>query len=259
MTELRNALSAGLVIASACTLVSVSQAQTALVDQVPVSDAAVDPALDSLCHLHIKRKFLFFSVGEFTGTGVLYKGRYILTAGHNVYQDRSKIASIKIRCGTAEPMDVPVTEAIGGRQGLDASAYPRGGFARDFGVIRLSQTINVRAPFVLAEWIPKAGTAVRIAGFPGEGDRANASLRDGWHLHQAKGVATSNADSILSYNIRTYKSNSGGPVWTETDGQPSLVAIHVKPSSGRIVDTDFISEVNRLIGVLDRTAGTERR
>lgn len=258
MTVLRTALGTGLVVASACALVSVSEAQTALVEQVPVSDAAIDPALDSLCHLHIKRKFLFFSVGEFTGTGVLYKGRYILTAGHNVYEDRSKIASIKIRCGAAKPMAVPVTEAIGGQQGLDASAYPRGGFPRDFGVIRLSQTINVRAPFVLAESVPKAGTGVRFAGFPGEGDPANAPLRDGWHLHQARGVATSDMDSILSYNIRTFKSNSGGPIWTESGGQPSLVAIHVKPSSGRIVDAEFIAEVNRLIRELDLRAGAER-
>ena len=255
----RAAIRAAMVIGSACVLVSSSQAQISLVEQRVVTDAAADPALDSVCHLHIKRKFLFFSAGEYTGTGVLFEGRYILTAGHNVYQDRSRIASITIRCGTAEPMSAPVAEVIRGRQGLDASGFPEGGFPRDFGVIRLSRTINVRAPFELAEKEPDPGTSVHFAGFPGEGDRASAPSRDGWHLHRAEGVATGIAGSIISYNVRTFKSNSGGPVWLETEGKPVLLGIHVRPSGGRIVDAEFIAEVRRLIAALDQQAEADRR
>ena len=141
-------------IASACAFVSISRAQTSLVEQRVVRHNAANPTLDSVCHLHIKREVLFFSAGEYTGTEVLFQGRYILTAGHNAYQDRSRIASITIRCGTAGPMSVSAAEVIYGGQRLDASGFPEGGFQRDFGVIRLSRTINFRAPFELAEKEP---------------------------------------------------------------------------------------------------------
>nr|WP_281127298.1 serine protease [Sphingomonas sp. AR_OL41] len=234
--------------------ISPSIAQTPLIEQQLVTDASRDSAFDSVCHILIKRRILFVPAGAWTGTAVLYKGRYLLTAGHNVYQDRSSIASISVRCGAAEPAGLPVHEVVANWQMLDATGYTGKGFARDFGVIRLNRPLAVRQPFALSETAPALGAPLRFAGYPGEGETYHIPLHDGWHLHSAKGRANAIEPSILSYDIRTFKSNSGGPVWTEVNGVPNLVAIHVQPSAGRLVDVDYVAEVGRLMDKLDKRA-----
>jgi len=202
-----------------------------------VTDASRDPVLDSICHLHIKRKFLLFSAGEYTGTGVLCKGRYILTAGHNVYQDRSSIASISIRCGTAEPMTVAATEIIDGRQGRDASNYPHGGFARDFGVIRLARPIAARASFSLAASAPAIGTTLYFAGYPDEGDPVHAPLRDGWHLHRAKDVAMANDEATRTISARSGRTAAGRYGLKPGDNQCSSRSMSARAGDGWLIRT----------------------
>jgi V8-like Glu-specific endopeptidase len=93
----------------------------------------------------------------------------------------------------------------------------------------------------------RTGDPIRFAGYPG-------GKYTGWKLFEARGSITDVVPSLAYYDIETFKSNSGGPVWRETDGKSELVAIHVKPSGGRLVDDVYRKEVERLIGILDARA-----
>jgi V8-like Glu-specific endopeptidase len=101
---------------------------------------------------------------------------------------------------------------------------------------------------LLASEAAVPGEAIRFAGYPG-------GPHDGRQLFAARGRITAIGDGLATYDIETFKSNSGGPVWRERDGRAELLAIHVKPSGGRIVDADYQSEVARLITRLDDAAG----
>lgn len=219
---------------------------------VPVEQERVteDPAgtiFENLCHLTIERKVLFFT-RRYTGSAVLYQGRYLLTAGHNVYQDNSRVRKIEVRCGVLDARSRPLPDAVvTGDDVLDASGYDGESFARDFGVIRLPRPIATSRPMILADEAATPGEAIRFAGYPG-------GPHDGRQLFAAPGRITASGDGLAHYDIMTFKSNSGGPVWRERDGRAELLAIHVQPSGGRIVDADYRSEVARLIARLDAAA-----
>ncbi len=226
-----------------------AQGSDPLNQQQPVAEPFNDPVYEGVCHLYIRRRVGLVFTLKFTGSAVLYRGRYLLTAGHNVYQDHSRIRDVAVRCGNADARHAKVDEVIERWQALDASGYDGSPFTRDFGVIRLRNPITTAAPFTLATSPAHPGEAVRFAGFPGE-------KHDGWHLFAATGRVTTAAPGLIHYDIETYKSNSGGPIWREVNGQRELLAIHVMPSGGRAVDADFRAEVERLIAELDRSAET---
>ena len=223
-----------------------------LQQQVRATQPFSDPAYDSLCHLYIKRRVALFFTPKYTGSAVLYRGRYLLTAGHNVYQDNSSIRSVEVRCGVGDASTASLTETIEPWQALDASDYTGKSFVRDFGVIRLNHPVTVSQPFMLADSAVRPGAAVRFAGYPG-------GPHDGWKLFAASGMVTAVADSVATYDIETFKSNSGGPVWQDAGGVPQLLAIHVTGSGGRIVDVAYVQEVDRLIAELDRRAAERGR
>lgn len=215
--------------------------------QLPVSEPFLDPVFESICHLWIKRRAALFWTPKFTGSAVLYRGRYLLTAGHNVYQDKSRIREVQVRCGNANARSSTIDEAIAPWQAIDASGYDGSRFSSDFGVIRLNSPVEVTKPFVLASAPTRQGEEIRFAGYPG-------GRYDGWNLYEAKGTVVALASGVAKYDIETFKSNSGGPVWRVVDGKPELVAIHVTASGGRMVDEEYTIEVNRLIQELDRRA-----
>jgi len=218
-----------------------------LVEQQRVTDDPAGTIFENLCHLTIERKLLFFK-RRYTGSAILYRGRYLLTAGHNVYQDNSRVRKIEVRCGVLDARNRPTPDAVvTGDDMLDASGYKGKPFARDFGVIRLPHPIATSQPMTLATSPAVPGEAIRFAGYPG-------GPHDGQQLFAARGRITDIGGGIASYDILTFKSNSGGPVWRERDGQAELLAIHVKPSGGRIVDADYRSEAERLIAQLDARA-----
>ena len=231
-------------------------AQVELKKQVKVTEPFAEPLFQSLCHLRIKRRWGGFYKSEWTGSAVVYRGRYLLTAGHNTYQDNSKIRSVDVRCGSAYAKTAPIDETIEPWQALDAPGYD-GAYELDFGVIRLNRPIAVAEPFDLATEPVREGETIRFAGYPG-GDRG------GWTLHEARDATViTTKPSLAYYNIETFKSNSGGPVWREVGGRHELVAIHVKGErmqphnwlgGGRIVDEDYHREIQKLIAELDRRA-----
>lgn len=226
---------------------AVTAAAEPLNQQSPVSEPFANPAFESVCHLSIKRRVALLFSASYTGSAVLYRGRYLLTAGHNVYQDRSRIRAVTVRCGDANARRGAIDEVIAPWQAIDASDYQGGPFSRDFGVIRLNRPIAVSTPFSLATNPAQLGEALRFAGFPG-------GPHSGWEMFEARGSLARLTDGLAHYDIETFKSNSGGPVWREVGGQAELLAIHVTNSGGRVVDLDFASEVDRLIAELDRRA-----
>ena len=222
---------------------------------------AIEPgsALESVCHLWTQRKvFLGIFAKRYTGSAVLYKGRYLITAGHNIYQDKSDLKSIEVRCGTARAREVAFQQWIDGDNSLDAQGYVGSGirgsmpYKHDYGVIRLDRPITVANPFTLAEGV-KAGEAVHFAGFP---VKKRSPAHSGWNMFSAKAKLTSVSEEtgLAKYDLTTYGSNSGGPVWREVNGKPELAAIHVSQATGRVVNKEFRDEIARLIKVLDERA-----
>lgn len=251
----------------AAAIPAISAAELPLRQQIRVKLPSLDPAFESICHVLITRRVAFFFTRIYTGSAVLYRERYLLTAGHNVYQDRSHIRQVEVRCGVGDAETVAAGETIAGWQALDADGYRGKPFSRDFGVIRLDRPIAVSRPFALAPVAVDVGAAIRFAGYPGgaevqcrqsEAPRARGAdsgqERNGCRLFAADGVVTRVADGLAYYDIETFKSNSGGPVWRDVGGVPTLVAVHVTNSGGRIVDADYRLEVDRLIDALDRRA-----
>jgi V8-like Glu-specific endopeptidase len=240
--------------ASGCTTVPEPLARGA--DQQPVTTPIAGTAYENVCHLLITR----FPGGTFDGSAVLYRGRYLLTAGHNTYQDRSRIRRIEVRCGVADAREPGASvQTVEAWQTLDADGFDWFGFPdeHDFGVIRLNEPIATTRQVELADCPPPKATPVRLAGYPGR------PIGDAKTLKQAVAPITGYGDGTVSYAIETAKGNSGGPVWREpgpgADGNVELVAIHVQPGRGRVVDRHFIAQVEDLIDRLDKRAAERGR
>lgn len=228
-------------------------------DQVPVAKPFDDAAFESVCHLFSRRRGPLFFISKWNGSAVLYRGRYLLTAGHNVHKGRSSVESIEVVCGTTTATDGQYVEKIESWQAIDATGYDGKDFSRDFAVIRLNTPIAVTKPFELASSPVRIGEEIRFAGYPG------GTLSGGKTLYRARGKVTAIADGVAAYDIRTFTANSGGPVWRVIGGTPELVAIHVRgyqetgTGGGRMVDADYLPEVKRMIDVLDARARARGR
>lgn len=208
----------------------------------------------NVCHLEMERS----SGSPRTGSAVLFESRYLLTAGHNLMQDWTKIRSIKIRCGVMEAKGASVQREVQGWQTLTASKFDAWRFypkRHDFGVIRLPEPIQTESPIRLAQSVPGKGNEICLFGYPGED-------LGGYTLHQGCAAVVGPAffDRGIEYDIATYRSNSGGPVLRKAaDGGWELVAIHIQPSSGRQVDDGYRDEIRRLMRRLDRRAADRAR
>jgi len=216
--------------------------------------------LNNICHLTIFRKFIR-NLSPKYGSAVLYRNRYLITAGHNVYQQRSRVRKIEIRCGVSradvnsEPDFVvdddryfeasPNYHPIPVLKGKD--------FQDDFGVIKLPAAKSDALPLELAQTSTNPGDAVAIAGYPGE------TLYDARQLYSATGkiMGTANHAALSSYDIKTYTGNSGGPVFRiDGSGAPlAIAAIHVQGlasgGGGRRVSDDYAGDVTSLIKTID--------
>lgn len=203
----------------------------------------------NVCHLEMERS----SGGTRTGSAVLFEGRYLLTAGHNLIQDWTRIRSIKVRCGVTEAEGASVQAEVQSWQTLTSGKFDAWRFypkQHDFGVIRLPEPIRTESPIRLARTVPGEGEQVCLFGYPGE-DLGGYTLHEGC----AAVVGPAFFAKGIEYNLTTYLSNSGGPVLRKAaDGGWELVAIHIQPSAGRQVDDGYRDEIRRLIRKLDRRA-----
>ena len=223
-----------------------------MVPQVPVTDDVPHGMMTNVCHLTIYRAaFLGVWRTAWTGSAVVYRGRYLLTAGHNVLSRHSDVRKIEVRCGVrsawARAGDTKQTIQPGSM--MAASGFNGSGpFERDFAVIRLNQPISTAVPVELAQADSPAPGPLFLSGYPG-------GVHDGHSLFNTEGAMNRVEGDMLWYDIETHKSNSGGPVWRMRDGRAELLAIHVRAGGGgRIVNQGFRSEVERMISELDRRA-----
>lgn len=209
----------------------------------------LEPVHSNVCHLEMERS----SGDSRTGSAMLFENRYLLTAGHNLMQDWTKIRSIKVRCGVMDARGAPVQREVEGWQTLTAGKFEPWRFypkRHDFGVIRLAEPIRTDSPIRLARSVAGKGERVCLFGYPGDG-------LGGYTLHGgcAPVVGPAFFDRGIEYDLTTYRSNSGGPVLREApDGSWELVAIHIQPSSGRQVDDSYTKEIRRLMEKLDERA-----
>ena len=227
------------------------------VEQTAVTGPTQGTVLENVCHLSSKR----FPWGGGLGSAVLFEGRYLLTAGHNIYQDISRLTKVEVRCGvtaanTAIPCDRDPSchEVARGWQTMDAASFDLPSFPNqhDYGVIRLNTPIASSAPVTLADAVPAAGAKVLLAGYPG-----GTSVFDAKTLTRAEAqvVLADDETGRLTYNIATFTGNSGGPVWQMLpDGSHALIAIHIQPGEGRLVNDEFTTEIRRIMRVLDERA-----
>ena len=227
------------------------------VEQTAVTGPTQGTILENVCHLTSTR----FPWGGGTSSAVLFEGRYLLTAGHNVFQDRSRLIKVEIRCGVTKAQaqipcnqDPACHEVARGWQTMDAARYDLLSFPNqhDYGVIRLNTPIVSSTPVTLADAVPAAGAKVLLAGYP-----RGESVFDGKTLTRAEAQVrlVNKNDGQLTFNIRTFKGNSGGPVWQMMpDGSYTLIAIHIQPGEGRLVNDEFTTEIRRIMRVLDERA-----
>lgn len=209
----------------------------------------------NVCHLTIHRRWLgiFGRPGKY-GSAVLYRGRYLLTAGHNLYNPwYNRVSSIEVRCGVtnADATAAPDHQLVAGTRGRTARGYRWGPFngdqfQRDFGVLRLNTPISTLQPVTLLTESPSPGATVELAGYPGR------PIRDALTLYAGSGRLLAPDRHVLRYDIVTAKGNSGGPVWIRAGNSLQLAAIHVTNSGGRAVNRPFIDEVNDMINDLER-------
>lgn len=207
-------------------------------------------ALESVCHLTTQRQRLgVFPRTTFNSTAVVYRGRYLITAAHNVYSPwNSRLRELHVACGGREPSDAEHFSVDPSRTRV-AQGYGWRRFHRDFAVIALPHPVTVSQAFALA---PPDGAArpVLVAGYPGsspENERMNGHRL---FVGESEG-AVDPSGPFIRYGVKTYTGNSGGPVWYAGPDGPVLAGVHVSQSKARIADAEFIAEVERMIRSLE--------
>jgi V8-like Glu-specific endopeptidase len=220
-------------------------------EQRPVAaDVVGDYA--NVCHIQTTRRGIGKDGGS--GSAVLYRGRYLITAAHNVYSTfYNRVTRIEVHCGLRSVVSVPVHFPLTNGQWMTARGYSWRPYARDIGVIRLPDIVPTSHPVELVRDAPADGTIVEIAGYPGDG------IDNGDTLYAGSGATVASSDpGLIQYAINTTTGNSGGPVWVRSGQTLELVGIHVvgyrNGGGARRVDPWFRREVEHMIAELDRRA-----
>lgn len=211
----------------------------------------VTGSLESVCHLRATRPRVLWLGGQANSSGVIYQGRFLITAAHNVYSPSyNRLTSLKVSCGVADA-------AQGQHIDIDLSrirvapGYFWRRFGRDFAVVELPQSFTVQRPFSLDSEATDFSN-LNIAGFPGTNDATDRM--NGERMFTGTGTGSA-VGRLLSYQILTFAGNSGGPVWNETPTGPALVGVHVLGPEGqaRRVDQGFLHDLDAMIADLVAT------
>ncbi|MDA8976637.1 trypsin-like peptidase domain-containing protein [bacterium] len=261
-----------------------SSSRTAIPQSEVGSEQKMSPAgaIDGVCFLKASRKYAAILDQTAISTGVLLDGRYVLTAGHNLFNASypwGRIEVIGILVGEPDVSEVgpDYLDALvsGGRveQGMIPvdgvwTVAPRFQWSpstwlkpsasnrmiqHDYGFIDLGKSFSGKTSFTLsvsAGMSLKVGDVVRVAGYPGDSKRIKGAT--GERLYRAEGRITAIKANLFRYNIITAKGVSGAPVWVERDGKKIVVGVHVgsdfggeKGAVARTVDSALIRDWNR--------------
>jgi hypothetical protein len=220
---------------------------------------------ENVCHLRVTRNRAaqFYRESKpFNSSALLYRGRYLVTAAHNVHSNLfSRLNTLVVVCGAADsdagrPGAELHRDAVKVLPGYSFLARTPGRFARDLAVVRLATPICVSEPARLGLFEFRDGSPMRIAGFPGE--EGDGGRMDGTRLYSGEGrLRPSDRAYLLRHDVETEKGNSGGPVWVMRDGQAVVVGIHVaEGGSGRLFDPAVLNEVEGMINAFEAAQPT---
>ena len=208
-----------------------------------------------VCFLKANRKFAVVLDQTASATGVLLDGRYVLTAGHNLFNASypwGRVERIGVEIGKAHAGEAEVV-VRGGK--VEQGVIPAGGvwtvspsfkwspstwlkpaasnemIQHDYGFVDLGEGFRRSSHFTLSKGFQlKVGDVVRVAGYPGDSKRVKGAT--GTQLFEGKGQVTAVGGNLFSYNIVTAKGLSGAPVWVERGGRKVVVGVHVGSDFG---------------------------
>jgi len=216
---------------------------------------------ESVCHLRVFRDRLFGD-SYFFSSAAVYRGRYLLTAAHNVASNStSGVRTIDASCGTAEFTVAGIDFPALGRDAVWVPArysmtrrLPRR-HCTDIAVVRLPQPLTSEQRFALAAY--RSDGMVTVAGYPG-GYRGAPEAMDANHLFAGSAASRAENAYLVNYDVLTSTGVSGGPVWEVRDGQPTIVAVHVggtdRTARGRVITEPLRAEIDAVIDAWE--AGT---
>jgi V8-like Glu-specific endopeptidase len=241
--------------------------------------------IEGLCFLRMNRKYVAFFDQIAISTGVLLDRRYVVTAGHNLFNASypwGRIKNIEIAVGREDISGMTLDEFDGQVSGgkVEEGAIPSDGIwtvapkfhwspstwlkpsvsnqmiQHDYGFIDMGKDFQGQSVFTLGgsgEAELKVGDLVKVAGYPGDPRRVSGAT--GERLYYAEGRVTKIKENLFSYSVITAKGLSGAPVWVEKGRKKIIVGVHVgsdfgdeKGAVARIVDSTFIHDWNRWKG-----------
>ena len=163
-------------------------------------------------------------------TGFFIAPHVIVTAGHSLGETDSRIQRLEIyphqnsTVKSEQKIAVEVPDFTIRR--VPEYHNPYCYVKDDFGVIILNDTILPAWTGNHFDWQgqdyrypPEAGQTIRIAGYPID--------RPDFELWEESGSVIEVTDRCLLHPFTTTKRNSGSPVWTNAQGTPRVVGIHV--------------------------------
>jgi len=214
-------------------------------------------AIDGICYLKMNRKYAAILDQIAISSGVLLDGRYVLTAGHNLFNASypwGRVDTIEVLVGKPDVSKVgrDYVDALvsGGR--VERGAIPLDGvwtvaprfewsistwlkpsasnrmIQHDYGFIDLGGSFPERTSYTLNSSTGielKVGDVVKVAGYPGDSKKIKGAT--GSRLFEGEGRVTAIGPNLFTYNVATARGLSGAPVWIEKGGRKIVVGVHV--------------------------------
>ena len=191
----------------------------------------------NICYLYTTRKARVFGFeSNWHSTGILFDGKHLITAGHNVYDSLgTKLHKVDVFCKTS---DGSIVDSTLNRDDIERTRENKGyvnsghSFNYDYSFLKLSKELPVAESLSLsADVLIGADSPIEVAGYPG----GKLVYKQG----ETKGKVN---NSLMAYKFETFKGMSGGPVWATNNGTVYLVGVHVKNEGARVVDAVLLDD-----------------
>jgi V8-like Glu-specific endopeptidase len=187
---------------------------------------------NTICYLD------FMKAGsDYRGSGILISPYFVLTCGHNVWDQDLQVWADNAKVTPAQHQDyqgATIYEPYGTVDVCKCEFHSNacyvendGGFECDYGGVQLGRRFSGISTFMPIEY-DATPTAVNIAGYPGE-VQGESSSYDMWLGYDSVTGYEGINNRIMLHTVDTSGGQSGAPVWRynkETKNR-RLVAIHV--------------------------------